>query len=87
MDITTERLDKLESEMGSLKQEISVVLVPELNALSIAETVHLFMAEVGARLTALENEVATQRNLVTAQSRVIGEAMARMMGSGSTVQE
>jgi hypothetical protein len=83
----TERLDRIETDLGALKREIAIVVVPELNALSIAETVHLFMGEVSARLTALENEVATQRGLVTAQSRVIGEAMARMMGSGSTVQE
>jgi hypothetical protein len=61
--------------------------VDRMNAAAIAETVHIFMEQVETRLQALENEVATQRGLVNNQSRVIGEAMAAMMGKGSTVQE
>jgi hypothetical protein len=84
---TDDRFDKLEIIIGDFKKDLNKVLIPELNATAIAETVHIFMAETSARITALENEVATQRGLVQAQSRVIGETLARMMGSGSTVQE
>lgn len=61
--------------------------VNELNAKAVADNLAELREHYEQRLTALENEVASMRVLVQNQSRVIGEAMARMMGSGSTERE
>jgi phage host-nuclease inhibitor protein Gam len=61
--------------------------VNELNTKAVADNLAELREHYELRLTALENEVASMRVLVQNQSRVIGEAMARMMGSGSTERE
>jgi len=43
--------------------------------------------EQTARITSMENEIATTRSLVQSQSQVIGQALQAVMGSGSTVRE
>jgi hypothetical protein len=39
------------------------------------------------RIRSMENEIATTKALVQKQSAVIGQALQRVMGSGSTVRE
>lgn len=59
-------------------------VISEMNALALAENLAELRTHYEERITALENNVASLRILVQNQSRVIGEAMTRLMGSGST---
>jgi len=62
-------------------------LISEKNAQALADNLAELRDHYEVRLTALEMQVSSLRTLVQNQSRVIGEAMARMMGSGSTEHE
>lgn len=62
-------------------------LISEKNAQALADNLSELRDHYEVRLTALEMQVASLRALVQNQSRVIGEAMARLMGSGSTEKE
>jgi len=62
-------------------------LISEKNAQALADNLAELRGHYEERITALENNVASLRTLVQNQSRVIGEAMARLMGSGSTEKE
>jgi len=62
-------------------------LISEKNAQALADNLAELRDHYEERITALENNVASLRTLVQNQSRVIGEAMARLMGSGSTEKE
>ena len=62
-------------------------LISEKNAQALADNLSELREHYEERITALENNVASLRTLVQNQSRVIGEAMARLMGSGSTEKE
>ena len=62
-------------------------LISEKNAQALADNLSELRGHYEERITALENNVASLRTLVQNQSRVIGEAMARLMGSGSTEKE
>ena len=57
------------------------------NAEAIAENLTELRHHYEKRLTALENTVATLSTLVQNQSRVIGEALQRLMGSGPTERD
>lgn len=61
--------------------------VDEMNAMALAANLADLRQVYDARLQALENEVAAMRALVQNQSQVIGDALQRVMGSGSTVEE
>lgn len=62
-------------------------LISEKNAQALADNLSELRDHYEVRLTALEMQVSSLRTLVQNQSRVIGEAMARLMGSGSTEKE
>ena len=59
-------------------------LISEKNAQALADNLSELRGHYEVRITALEMQVASLRTLVQNQSRVIGEAMAKVMGSGST---
>lgn len=63
------------------------VLISEMNAQALADNLAELRGHYDVRLLALENEVASLRVLVGHQSRVIGEALQRVMGTGSTERE
>jgi hypothetical protein len=65
------------------KRELDV-LIGEMNAQALADNLAELRTHYDERLRALENEVASLRILVQNQSRVIGEALQRVMGTGST---
>jgi hypothetical protein len=69
---------------GEDKQAAGKVLISEMNAQALADNLAELRGHYDERIDALENSVASLRILVNNQSRVIGEAMARMMGPGST---
>jgi hypothetical protein len=58
--------------------------VDEMNALALAANIADHRATTDTRFTALENQVASLSTLVQNQSRVIGEFIQRVAGSGST---
>lgn len=60
------------------------VLISEMNAAALAENLAELRLHYDSRITALENDVASLRALVQKQSQVLGETLARLMGSGST---
>ena len=55
------------------------------NAMALAENLADLRDKYDLRITALENDVATLRHLIDAQTKVIGMALQNVMGSGSTV--
>jgi len=61
--------------------------IERLNAAGVLATFDDFRSKADIRFIALENEVVTLRSLVQSQSQVIGEALQRLYGSGSTVAE
>jgi len=61
--------------------------IDETNAAAIVANLTELREQYEARLNGLENEVASLKTLVENQSRVLGQTIARMMGSGSTESE
>jgi hypothetical protein len=74
-------------EGGLLEGKNGAELISEKNAQALADNLSELRDHYEVRLTALEMQVSSLRTLVQNQSRVIGEAMAKMMGSGSTEKE
>jgi hypothetical protein len=74
-------------EGGLLEGKNGAELISEKNAQALADNLSELRDHYEVRLTALEMQVSSLRTLVQNQSRVIGEAMARLMGSGSTEKE
>jgi hypothetical protein len=60
------------------------VLISEMNAQALADNLAELRIRYDDRLLAIERELATTRSLVQRQSQVIGEALARLYGSGPT---
>ena len=65
------------------KHELDV-LIGEMNAAALAQNLNELRTHYDLRLSAVENELVSMRILVQNQSRVIGEALQRIMGTGST---
>jgi hypothetical protein len=59
----------------------------EMNDIALAAAIDDLRDSNEARLVALENNVETLRGLVQSQTQVIGEALGRLMGRGSTVAD
>jgi len=57
------------------------------NLQGVTDTMADLREQYEIRLIALENEVASLRNIVQAQTQVIGDALQRIMGSGSTERD
>lgn len=62
----------------------NAVLIGEMNAAALAANLAELRTHYDERLTALENEAATLRKLLARQNQVIGDALQRVYGSGST---
>ena len=75
-------MSKEEMSKEEVDDKISV-----MNAMAIADNLAELREHYETRLTALENEVATQRILINKQSQLIGQALQNVMGHGSTVKE
>jgi len=76
-------VDNGSGETKQTKHELDV-LIGEMNAAALAQNLNELRTHYDMRLIALENEIASMRILVQNQSRIIGEALQRVMGSGST---
>jgi hypothetical protein len=63
------------------------IAIGEMNAQALAMNLAELRTHYDERITALENEIAAMRTLVQNQSRVIGEALQRTMGAGSTERD
>jgi len=73
--------------MGDEEKQLGDVLISELNAMALAANLAELRTHYDERLLALENDVATMRDLIQKQTQVIGDTIQRVMGSGSTVKE
>ena len=59
-------------------------LLSSRNAQALADNIADMRRTYGRDIAALQNDVAALRQLVNDQSRVIGQALQHVMGSGST---
>lgn len=57
------------------------------NAKAILETLSHWQGIYDLELSALRNEVLTLKALVAKQNQVLGDALQRLMGTGSTVRD
>lgn len=59
----------------------------EMNAMALAQNLAQLRDHYEARLTAIENKLASIEQLMVSQQRVLNEALVMAYGKGSTVQE
>lgn len=71
-------------KMDDMEKARLFARVDELNAIALADNLADLRLHFEERLGILENKVQTLEGLVQNQSQVIGEALGRLMGSGST---
>jgi hypothetical protein len=58
--------------------------IGEMNAAAVVQTIMHMREEFDARLNVLSNQVEMLQTLVQNQSQVLGDALQRLAGSGST---